>query len=371
MHLSDGFGRFVDSVPEPDFAEELSAVNATVTGFSTAPGTVARATVRATVGPSATLAVSGELTPPDGPRRYDLLVTVSGYPAPRANPYLQTLFGWRARQGTITLAAHYVVNGDELEATNDVGADNLVVERAPSAQPPKWPIGLPLDTFVSLLKNRDGNAELSVPIHGTLSSPKFEIGDAIATALRGIAVKTVTLPFSLVGKLFVSDDAQRIESLHVNPVLFEPGTATPAAGMAEHLANLATFLRERPAVRLLQRPVLSAEDVTRLKRAALRQRVRAAAGERTPTAMRDALTALYAERFPRRAPAEVDEMIAALAEYDPAPTAATRALADRRIETVRDALAGRGVEAGRLPVVDAAPAVEREGAGRVEFEITG
>ncbi len=371
MRLSDGFGRFVDSVPEPDFAEELSAVNATVSGFSTAPGSVARATVRATVGPSATLAISGEMTPPDGPRRYDLLVTVSGYPAPRANPYLQTLFGWRARQGTITLAAHYVVNGDELEATNDVGADNLVVERAPTAQPPKWPIGLPLDTFVSLLKNREGNAELSVPIHGTLSSPKFEIGDAIASALRGIAVKTVTLPLSLVGKLFVSDDDQRIESLHVNPVLFEPGTATPAAGMAEHLANLATFLRERPAVRLLQRPVLSAEDVTRLKRAALRERVRTAAGERTPTAMRDALTALYAERFPRRAPADVEEMIAALAEYDPAPTAATRALAERRIDTVRNALASRGVEAGRLPVVDAAPAVEREGAGRVEFEITG
>lgn len=369
--LRDGFGRFVDRVPEPDFAEELSAVNATVTGLSTAPGTVARATLRATVGPNATLAISGELTPPDGPRRYDILLTVSGYPAPRANPYLQTLFGWRARQGTITLAAHYVLDGDELQATNDVGADDLVVERAPSVQPPRWPIGLPLDTFLSLLKNREGDAKLSVPIHGTLSSPKFDIGDAIATALRGIAVKTVTLPFSLVGKAFVSDDEQRIESLHVNPVLFEPGTATPAAGMADHLANLATFLRERPAVRLLQRPVLSAEDVTRLKRAALRERVRGAAGERTPTAMRAALTALYADRFPRRPPADVEEMIAALAEYDPAPTAATRALADRRIESVREALGGRGVEAGRLPVVDAMPAVEREGAGRVEFEITG
>ena len=98
---------------------------------------------------------------------------------------------------------------------------------------------------------------------------------------------------------------------------------------------------------------------------------RGAAGERTPTAMRAALTALYAERFPRRPPADVEEMIAALAEYDPAPTAASRALADRRIESVREALGGRGVEAGRLPVVDAMPAVEREGTGRVEFEITG
>lgn len=367
--VSDGFGRFVDRVPVPDFAEELSAVNATVVGFSTAPGTVARATVRATVGPNAPLAISGELTPPTGPRHYDVLVTLSGYPAPRANPYLQTLFGWRARQGTITLAAHYVLKGDTLEATNDVGADDLVVERAPGAQPPKWPIGLPLDTFVSLLKNREGDLQLSVPIHGALSSPQFELGDAIASALRGIAVKTVTLPFNLIGRAFVKDD-QRVEALRVNPVLFEPGTATLAPGMAEHLANLAAFLKDKPAVRLQRRPVLTVEDVTRLKRVALRERVRANAGERTPTAMRDALTALYVERFPRREPAPVDEMIAALAEHDPAPTAATRVLAERRLEVVQQALGARGVDPARLPVLDAAAAVEAEGTGRVEFEIT-
>jgi uncharacterized protein involved in outer membrane biogenesis len=367
--VSDGFGRFVDRVPDPDFAEELSAVNLAMLGFSTAPGAVARTTLRATVGPSAPLAISGELSGPAGPRRLDVLLTLGNYQAPRANPYLRTLFGWAARQGTITLAAHYVVDGDDLQATNDVGADDLVVDRAPGSQPPKWPIGLPLDTFLSLLKNGDGDVQLSVPIHGALSSPKFELGDAIASALRGIAVKTVTLPFSLVGRLHVTEDA-RIESLQVNPVLFDAGTTTLAAGMAAHVDNLATFMRDKPGVRLLIRPVLSIADVTRLKRQALRERVRAQAGERTPTAMRDALTKLYAERFPRRETAPVDEMIAALAEHDPAPTAASGALAERRIATVREALGARGVEAQRLPALGSAAAVEGEGSGRVEFEIT-
>ena len=250
-----------------------------------------------------------------------------------------------------------------------MGAENLVLDRAPGQQPPKWPIGLPLDTFVSLLKDRDDDIQLSVPIRGTLSSPKFELGDAIATGLRGIAVKTVTLPFSLVGRLFVTEDL-RIESLHVNPVLFDAGTTTLASDMAAHVDNLAQFMRDKPAVRLLMRPVLSIDDVTRLKRQALRERVRAQAGERTPTAMRDALTKLYAERFPRRATAPVDEMIAALAEHDPAPTAATGALAERRVQSVREALGARGVDAQRLPVLGSAAAVEGEGAGRVEFEIT-
>jgi hypothetical protein len=368
LNVNDGFGRFVDRVPSPAFAEELSALQLTVVGLDTAPGTLARASVRATMGPSSPVAISGEFSPPAGPRRLDVLLTIGEYPAPRANPYLQTLFGWTARQGRITLAAHYTIDGDALDATNDVGASGLVLERASVADAPRWPIGLPLGTFVALLKNREGNLELSVPIHGTLSSPTFELGNAIAGALRGIAVRTVTLPFSLVGRVLVNEQ-ERVEALQVDPVLFDPGTPTPSAGMTEHIARLAQFLRERPAVHMRVRPVLSIEDVTRLKRVALRERVRAEAGERTPTAMRDALAQLYAERFPRRAAAAVDEMVAALAEHDPAPTEASRALAERRVQAVRDALAARGVDAQRLPVVDATPAVEAAGAGRVEFEL--
>ncbi|HEX5816379.1 MAG TPA: DUF748 domain-containing protein [Methylomirabilota bacterium] len=369
VSVSDGFGRFVDRVPQLQFAEELSGLNLTVVGFGTAPGTVARATLRGTVGPAAPLAISGELTAPPGQGRVDVLVTLGGYPAPRANAYLQTLFGWTARQGAITLAAHYVIDGDELGATNDVGAEDLVLERAPGEQAPTWPIGLPLDTFVALLKNRDGDVQLSVPIHGTLSSPEFRLGDATAQALRAIVVKTVTLPVGLVGRLFVTEDA-RIESIEIDPVLFEAGTTDLAAGMEPHVDRLAQFLRDRPAVRLRLRPVLSIPDVTRLKRVALRERVRAQAGERTPTAMRDALAQLYVERFPRRPPAAVDEMIAALAEHDPAPTAASAALAERRVLAVRELLAARGVEASRLPALDAAAPVEGEGAGRVELELT-
>jgi hypothetical protein len=63
-------------------------------------------------------------------------------------------------------------------------------------------------------------------------------------------------------------------------------------------------------------------------------------------------------------------MIAALAEHDPAPTAASAALAERRVLAVRELLAARGVAASRLPALDAAAPVEGEGAGRVELELT-
>ena len=80
---------------------------------------------------------------------------------------------------------------------------------------------------------------------------------------------------------------------------------------------------------------------------------------------------LFTRRFPKREPpAALDELLAALAAEDRAPAAAEAALAERRVAAVRDALVAHGVDAGRLTAQTAPPAVEGEGTGRVEFEIT-
>jgi hypothetical protein len=371
LALSDGFGRFVDRTTEPDFAEELSAVNLTLVGLGNTPSDKARTAVRATIGPNGALSISGELGTIGAPPAADVLFTLSGYAAPRANAYLDTLFGWTARQGTFTLAAHYRIEGDQLDATNDAGADGFELVRSPArAKPPKWPIGLPLDTFVSLLKDRQGHLELSVPVHGRLSSPEFELGDAIWSALRGLAFKTVGLPFTLIGKLRVSEDS-RIESLSVNPVTFLAGTATPRPEMAPHLDRLATFLRDKPGIRLQLRPVLTVGDVEPLKQQALRERLKARAADGSDAALREQALRLFTRRFPKREPpAALDELLAALAAEDRAPAAAETALGERRVAAVRDALVGRGVDPGRLAAQTAPAAVEGEGTGRVEFEIT-
>jgi uncharacterized protein DUF748 len=371
LTLTDGFGRFVDRTTEPDFAEELSSVNVTLVGLGTTPNDKARTAVRATLGPSAALSISGELGTVGAPPAVDVLFTLGGYAAPRANPYLDTLFGWTARQGTLALAARYRIEGDELEATNDAGVDGLEVVRSSGrAAPPKWPIGLPLDTFVSLLKDRRGNVELSVPVHGRLSSPEFDLGDAIWSALRGLAFKTVGLPFTLIGKLFVTQDS-RIESLSVNPVTFLPGTATPRPEMGEHLERLAGFLRDKPGIRLRLRPVLTVTDAEPLKLEALRDRLRERAKNGGDAALRAEALRVFTRRFPKREPpASLDELLAALAAETRAPAAAETALGERRVAAVRDALTGRGVDAARLAAQTAPAAVEGEGIGRVEFEIT-
>ena len=174
---------------------------------------------------------------------------------------------------------------------------------------------------------------------------------------------------TLIGKLMVTEDS-RIESLSVNPVTFLPGTATPRPEMGEHLDRLAKFLRDKPGIRLRLRAVLVVADVEPLKLAALRERLNARARDGGDAALREQALRLWTRRFPKREPpASLDELLAALAAEDRAPAAAETALAERRGAAVRDALAGRGVDAGRLVAQSVPAAVEGEGIGRVEFEI--
>jgi len=285
-----------------------------------------------------------------------------GRHAPTRN--LDTLFGWTARQGSLTLAAHYRLEGDELEATNDVGADGLQVVRSPArAKPPKWPIGLPLDTFVSLLEDRYHHVELSLPVHGRLSSPQFDLGDAIWSALRGLAFKTIGLPFTAIGRLFVTEDS-RIEALSVNPVRFVPGAATPAAGMTEHLDRLGVFLRDRPVIRLQLRAVLTVADVEPLKREALRERLQARGqGRQRRGAARAGAAAVHAAvpqaRAAGRARRSCSRRWPPRTARPPRGGDARRA----RVAAVRDALVARGVDAGRLAAQTAPPAVEARAPG--------
>jgi hypothetical protein len=68
--------------------------------------------------------------------------------------------------------------------------------------------------------------------------------------------------------------------------------------------------------------------------------------------------------------AALDELLAALAAETRSPAAAQTALGEQRVAFVRDALVGRGVDGARLVAQSAPAAVEGEGTGRVEFEIT-
>jgi hypothetical protein len=210
---------------------------------------------------------------------------------------------------------------------------------------------------------------MSVPVTGRVSSRQFDFGDAVWEGIRKTVINVLALPVSWVGKIFYTEDA-RIDTIQIWPVTFEPGTTQVRRDIAAHAERLATFLKDAPGVSLTLKPVVTAEDLAALTRAAVRQRIDALAKE-SGAPVPEVAARLFAERAPGRpAPETVDTIVEELAKAESPADGAIAALAKSRVDMLRRELAARGgVDPSRLHASESAVPVEASGPGRVEFEI--
>jgi uncharacterized protein involved in outer membrane biogenesis len=367
LTMDEGSLRFVDRTTNPPYAEELTGITLLAEGLGTNPRRHGTLDLRGVLASGNALAVRGQVGGVTGPRFLDLTLEVKEFPVLRMNPYLDQLSSWIARKGTVTASLRYKLDGDELDATNVIDLYGLELEQGGHGNEVQRRVGLPLGLLVSLLKNRQGEIHLTLPVRGRLSAPDFQYSEAMWAATRNLAIKLVSLPFSWVGGMYYTADA-RIDSIQIWPVTFTTARATPTSAGDGQLQRLVTFLKGSPSIRLRVRPVTTVADVSALRRSALDTRLAAAGGD--AAARRQAAVALYAELFPRREPPASDEvLLGELTRETPTPQGALRTLAAARTTAIRDALATAGLAPERLEPAESRTAVESEGEGRVEFEI--
>jgi Domain of Unknown Function (DUF748) len=360
IRVADGGVRVVDRSVSPAFALDLRRLALQAEGVSQARGATARVGLTGQPGPGTALAVRGTVGPIGGSLQFDLTGELQGFAVPRANPYLVRQVAWQARDGLLTTRFRARVQDEALDARVDVQLSRLQLARAaPEGAAPTDGAGgagggLPLNLVVALMRDSRGEIRVSVPVGGRLDDPRFDFREAIRAALRTVAVKTITLPVSWIGKLHVSPDS-RIERVQIDPIRFQPAAAMPTAEGRAQVARVAAFLGQVGEVRMGLTPVVSAHDLGELRRRAAEAAVdRLAAEARIP---RDqAATRLLRERrSDRPVPETPDDTLAALADTEASPALAP-GLATRRLETVLALLQEAGVPPGRLV---AAPLVER------------
>src|SRR5262249_50095795 len=178
----------------------------------------------------------------------------------------------------------------------------------------------------------------TIPVTGTITDPKFKLGDAIWTAVKNVLVNIVAAPFKAIGRLF--SGGETVEEPKVDPITFAPGSSVLSPAMEDHLLRVADFLRGAPFVNLVMTPVASAADVEALRGEAVTARLRDFQRER---GLDDAaaIAAYYADRLPEvPLPATVEEQLARLREREPAPDAPLAELGQRPRHVARERAPG-------------------------------
>jgi hypothetical protein len=361
--LQGGDIKFSDNFIKPNYSANLKKIGGTISALSSAADSVASVELRGSYDNIAPLNVSGQINPLSAKPYLDLQADIKGIEMTSLSPYSGKYAGYAIEKGKLSLFVKYKIENGQLTAENRVFLDQLTFGNpVDSPDATKLPVSL----AVALLKNRNGEIDINLPIAGSLNDPEFSVGGLVVKVIVNLLVKAATSPFALLGSIFGGGE-------ELSNVEFELGQAAITPPAQQRLENLAKALLDRPALKLeIEGRADPVSDPEGLKRARLEQRVRALKREEltrkgVESGSADAvdvsareypvlLERIYrGEKFPKPRNLvgmvkglPVEEMEKLILDNTSVDDEDLRELADRRAKSVRDWLMAHGLPSERL-----------------------
>ena len=241
--------RVVDSTMEPPLPVTLGKIELQIADLdSSKPQQPSPLTFTSMVGRYANLDLNGHIKPFMQPIGLELVGSLREFNVTTVSPYSEKNIGYQLQQGQLNLDFTLPIADGMMALDSDIYLKQFRLQAlsAEDEANASKGIGLPVNLALSLLRDRDGDIHLQLPVKGDLNDPNLHIGPIIRSALLHTLHNTVMLPLAPLG--IVSKAGEMIglgNALSFERVVFEPGTAVMAPPSQEYLANVAKLLSER------------------------------------------------------------------------------------------------------------------------------
>lgn len=202
---------------------------------------------------------SGEVTLLSPTEKVQSITTLDHLSLPPFSTLAEQWIGYRISQGQLNARVDLSINQQTLDAKNELKIQQLEMhgQPEPSAEnKPKIVLDMPLEAGLALLKDKQNNIQLSLPVSGKLSDLQVSADQVISQALNKAIMKAsqsyllYTLqPFgaiALVTELFES----QLNAIQLQPITFTAGESTLTDDMQPYLQKLKQLLSERPKLTL-------------------------------------------------------------------------------------------------------------------------
>jgi len=232
---------FSDQSIEPNCLFDVQEFDGAVQGLSSRQEARASVDLRGKVDDVSTFSVTGEVNPLSKDLVVNLAVDCKNVNLTPFTPYMEKYAGYPLQRGKLLVDLKPIdIAHSQLVASNHVVIAGLTLG-AKNSSPDATK--LPVKLGIALLKDRNGNIDLDVPLHGNLSDPDFRIMPIVWQVLDNLLEKAATAPFTLLGKLFGGGE-------EMSYVDFRPGLADIPPAEQAKLDKLAKSLYERPALQV-------------------------------------------------------------------------------------------------------------------------
>jgi uncharacterized protein involved in outer membrane biogenesis len=264
--LQGGSVRFTDNFVKPNYSAHLKQLGGRITGLSSDAQSTAEVDLRGSYDNVAPLSITGRINPLAAKPVLDVQAEIKSVEMTSLSPYSGKYAGYAIDKGKLSLFVKYKIENNQLEAENRVFIDQLTFgEPVDSPDATKLPVML----AVSLLKNRNGEIDINLPISGSLDDPQFSVGGLIVQVIINLLGKAITSPFALLGLASGGDG-------ELSSIDFDDGRNSIAPPALQRLEKLATALLDRPALKLeIEGRTDRERDREGLKRVRIERKVRA------------------------------------------------------------------------------------------------
>ncbi len=379
VRLKDGQVRFEDEAVSPPFRTTLRIPEAHVTDLNSGnPEQRSELGFEGQLGKYAGVKLRTQFQPFRERLSLHGTAEVDNLEMPPLAPYTIQQVGYTFTSGELDAEVDLAIDQGDIDGEARLVFTQLEIAADPSLQPatpPKPPPSadgqetkmergsrgkptIPIETALSLLRDKDNSIRLNIPISGNVDDPQFSVQDAINKALakasRKSALTYVKYAIQPYGAILVGAEiaGRAATVIRLDPVTFNKGQSQLTEAGTDYLDKVAQVLKDRPTVTIKLCPKATEGDRQALQAEALATiLVASQGGQREAGAPRGA----GAESMP--SPPDISD-------------GKLKALAQARAVVVEDQLVeSHGVDAGRLVICRPKIDQREDAQPRVDLEI--
>lgn len=166
--------------------------------------------------------------------------------------------GYDISSGQLSADMETKITANKIDAENTLRLHKLKLKAADTSKSAEFEQGLsmPIDAALSLLRDKQDNIKLKLPIQGDLTNPEFDLNDVINTALSG-AIKTASKTYLLLalqpfGAIALAGDflSGQMQAVKLQSIDFEAGQTELSPTMQTYLQKIHALLQERKGVQI-------------------------------------------------------------------------------------------------------------------------
>ncbi|MFH1120087.1 MAG: DUF748 domain-containing protein [Bacteroidota bacterium] len=174
---------------------------------------------------------------PQGFSEMDIRYTIEELLLSDINPYSVYYVATPFVQGRLFFESNTNIKDQKLKSENKLRIEQISVgEKIKNSTA----MNLPVKLAVSLLKDLDGNINVSIPVVGDLNDPTYKWGRALLQVLKNIVIKAAVAPYRLLAGMFGGNEEQYKE-ISMTFLQIKPGQ-----GEIRNMENLVRALISKP-----------------------------------------------------------------------------------------------------------------------------